>query len=195
MARQTTRHVVGAVPQQAQYASALFGQFCKRVRAMSEEDEPGVPLLDLGPSTTANVMYWVRAGHPVSAYDVMAREPTEDDEIRLEYDDGSFGGVLGWTALSHLQPVHARQLVRELGRVLRPGGWLFAVFDGDGRKDPVAQRYRIVDAETLGFEPRESRKPPRAVLTREVESLFQPFREVRIMVMRHGSREALGRRP
>jgi hypothetical protein len=195
MARQTTRQVVGAVPQQAQYASALFSQFCRKVRAMSEEDEPGVPLLDLGPSTTANVMYWVRDGHPVSAFDVMARDPGEDEEIRLEYPDASFGGVLGWTALSHLQPVHARQLVRELGRVLRSDGWLFAMIDGDGRKDPMAQRYRIVDAETLAFEPLAGRKGPRAVLTREVEALFQPFREVRIMVMRHGSREALGRRP
>lgn len=161
---------------------------------MGDEDEC-VPLLDLGPSTTGNIMYWVRDGHPVSAFDVMAHGPEEEEEVCLDYPDASFGGVLGWTALSYLQPIHARQLVRELGRVLRPDGWLFAVFDGDGRKDPAAQRYRIADAETLGFEPLAGGNSPRAVLTREVETLFQPFREVRIMVMRHGSREALGRRP
>ena len=124
----------------------------------------------------------------------MAHDPGAVD-LKLDHPDGFFGGVLGWTALSHLSPDGARQLIREVGRVLRPDGWLFAVFDGDGRKAPVAQRYRIVDTDTIGFEPLEGRTPPRAVLTREVEALFQPFREVRIMVMRHGSREALGRRP
>jgi len=190
MARRSTGEAAGTVPQQADYASALFGQFCRNIRA---HEEP-VPLLDLGPSTTGNVMYWVRDGHPVSALDVMARDPDEG-EFELEYPDASFGGVLGWTALSHLDADGSRQLMREIGRVLRPNGWLFAVFDGDGRKDPVAQRYRIVDAETLGFEPLAGRPAPRAVLTREVETLLQPFREVRVMVMRHGSREALGRRP
>ncbi|MGD8329003.1 MAG: class I SAM-dependent methyltransferase [Acidobacteriota bacterium] len=190
MARQATGNAAGTVPQQAEYVSALFGQFCSKVRAMDDD----VPLLDLGPSTTSNVMYWVRNGHPVSAVDVMAHEPG-DQETRLDYPDASFGGVLGWTALSHLDANSARQLVREIGRVLRPNGWLFAVFDGDGRKAPVAQRYRIIDDQTLAFEPLTGRPEPRAVLTREVETLFQPFREVRIMVMRHGSREALGRRP
>jgi SAM-dependent methyltransferase len=189
MARQSTEKVAGTVPRQADYASALFGQFCRNIGAARSD----LPLLDLGPSTPGNVMYWVRDGHPVSAFDVMSHDPAK--EMRLEYADASFGGVLGWTSLSHLDPAHARQLMQEIGRVLRPDGWLFAVFDGDGHKDPVAQRYRIIDAETLGFEPIEGREAPRAVLTREVETLFQPFREVRIMVMRHGSREALGRRP
>jgi SAM-dependent methyltransferase len=175
------------------YASALFGQFCAKLKAF---DEP-VPLLDLGPSTTGNVMYWVGAGHSVSAFDIMAHagEADEEEDVRLDHEDATFGGVLGWTALSHLEPARARQLVREIRRVLRPNGWMFAVFDGDGRKDPVAQRYRIIDSKTLGFRPIEGRAAPRAVKTREVETLFQPFREVRIMVMRHGAREALGRRP
>ena len=189
MARQASTDVAGTAPQQAEYASALFSKFCGHIDAMGGQ----VPLLDLGPSTTGNVMYWVRDGHPVSALDIMVHETV--DEIRLDYGDNSFGGVLGWTALSHLEPPQARQLMREIGRVLRPDGWLFAVFDGDGRKPPTPQRYRIVDAESLGFEPIDGRGAPRAVLTREVETLFQPFRETRIMVMRHGSREALGRRP
>ena len=189
MLRQSTRAATRAGPQEGDYASALFGQFCAKLRAF---DEP-LPLLDLGPSTTGNVMYWVRNGHSVSAFDIMAH--ADDENLHLDHPDGAFGGVLGWTALSHLDPALARRLVQEICRVLRPNGWMFAVFDGDGRKPPVAQRYRIIDSKTLGFGPIEGRDSPRAVLTREVETLFQPFREVRIMVMRHGSREALGRRP
>jgi SAM-dependent methyltransferase len=191
MARQAPfGKAVGAGPRQAEYPSALFAQFCRSIGELGSD----VPLLDLGPSTTSNVMYWVREGHPVSALDMMVRGG-KVDRVRLDYPDDSFGGVLGWTALSHLPAAQARQLMQELGRVMRPDGWLFAVFDGDGRKPPEAQRYRIIDRETLGFEPMPDRAPPRPVLTREVEALFQPFREVRIMVMRHASREALGRRP
>ncbi len=190
MARQASiGDVAAAVPRQADYASALFGQFSTNIGDLGD----GVPLLDLGPSTPGNVMYWVRAGHPMSALDVMAHDDLE--EVRLNYPDASFGGILCWTSLSHLSTAQARALMQEIGRVLRPDGWLFAVFDGDGRKPPAAQRYRILDADNLAFEPLAGREPPRAVLTREVETLLQPFREVRIMVMRHGSREALGRRP
>ena len=190
MARQiSVEDATSTVPRQAEYTSALFGQLYRHVCGLGFE----VPILDLGPSTPGNVMYWVREGHPVSALDLVSHAAVEP--VQLEYEDDAFGGVLCWTALSHLSAARARQLMQQVGRVLRPDGWLFAVFDGDGRRDPMAQRYRIVDSDHLAFEPLENREAPRPVLTREVEMLFQPFREVRIMVMRHGSREALGRRP
>ncbi len=174
---------------QGEYQSALFGRFCRQLSEMG----PDVAILDLGPSTTGNVMYWIGKGHPVSARDLVAHDPVE--KMKLEYPDAAFGGVLCWTAPSHLEPDRARELMQEVGRVLRPDGWLFSIFDGDGRRQPSAQRYRVLDDDRLGFEPMLDREPPRAVLTREVELLYQSFREVRVMVMRHGSREALGRRP
>ena len=189
MARQATSHIGSTAPEQAKYASTLFSKFCSDIKAM----EGTAPLLDLGPSTTRNVMYWLRGNHPVSAFDIMVHEMT--DQISLDYEDCAFGGVLAWTVLSHLGPGQARQLMREIGRVLRPRGCLFAVFDGDGRRIPGAQRYQIIDAKNLEFEPIEGRGTARAVLTREVETLFQPFRETRIVVMRHGSREVLGKQP
>jgi len=175
---------------QAEYQSALFGRFCRQLSQMG----PDVGVLDLGPSTPGNVMYWIGKGYRVSARDLVAHVSPRE-EVKLEYPDAAFGGVLCWTAPSHLTPENARELMQEIGRVLRPDGWLFSVFDGDGRHPPTAQRYRVLDDDRLGFEPILKREPPRAVLTREVELLYQSFREVRVMVMRHGSREALGRRP
>jgi len=176
-------------PQQAEYKSALFGRFCSYLSEMGSD----VAILDLGPSTPGNVMYWIGKGHRVSARDLVAHGSVE--QVKLEYPDAAFGGVICWTAPSHLEPETARELMQEVGRVLRPDGWLFSVFDGDGRHQPPAQRYRVLDDDQLSFEPMLERGSPRAVLTREVELLYQSFREVRVMVMRHGSREALGRRP
>jgi len=187
--RSSVAGAASAGPHQADYKSALFGQFSRSLEKLPAD----APILDLGPSTPRNVMYWIRQGRPVSALDLVTRD---DGEPRpLEYEEGSFGGVLCWTALAHRSPEAGRELVREIGRVLRPDGWLFAIFDGDGRHAPAAHRYRILDEEHLAFEPVDTPSPPRAVLTREVETLLQPFREVRVMVMRHGSREALARRP
>ena len=176
-------------PHQAEYQSALFDRFCRQISGLG----PDVAILDLGPSTTGNVMYWIGKGHHVSARDLVAHGSFE--RLKLEYPDAAFGGVLCWTTPSHLSPEHARELMQEVGRVLRPDGWLFSIFDGDGRREPPAQRYRVLSDGRLAFEPMLNRKCPRAVLTREVEHLYQSFREVRVMVMRHGSREALGRRP
>lgn len=181
-------HAAGGL-QQAEYQSALFGRFCRQLSEMG----PDVAILDLGPSTTGNVTYWLGKGHRVSARDLVAHGFAE--RVKLDYPDAAFGGVLCWTAPSHMEPENARELMQEIGRVLQPDGWLFSIFDGDGRHQPTAQRYRVLDEDRLGFEPMLERGSPRAVLTREVELLYQSFREVRVMVMRHGSREALGRRP
>jgi len=167
--RQSAETLEAGGPRQAEYQSALFGRFCHHLSEMG----PDVAILDLGPSTPGNVMYWIGKGHRVSARDLVAHGAV--DEMKLEYPDAAFGGVLCWTAASHLSPENARELMQEVCRVLQPDGWL--------------------DEDRLGFEPMLKRGSPRAVLTREVELLHQSFREVRVMVMRHGSREALGRRP
>ncbi|MFQ5741703.1 MAG: hypothetical protein ACE5JX_22110, partial [Acidobacteriota bacterium] len=56
-----------ALPEQADYPSALFGQFCKHISELNS----GVGILDLGPSTPGNVMYWIEHGHRVSALDLV----------------------------------------------------------------------------------------------------------------------------
>jgi SAM-dependent methyltransferase len=187
--RQPVETSEAGVLRQAEYQSALFARFCRHLTELG----PDVAILDLGPSTPGNVMYWIGKGHRVSARDLVAHGSAGN--MKLEYPDGAFGGVLCWTAPSHLEPESARELMQEIGRVLQPDGWLFSIFDGGGRHRPPAQRYRVLDEDRLGFEPMLERGSPRAVLTREVELLYQSFREVRVMVMRHGSREALGRRP
>lgn len=187
--RASLGEAAGVSPGQGDYVSALFKKFCGGIAHLGDD----AALLDLGPSTTGNVMHWVRDGHSVTAFDLLARPV--DDDFELDHPDNAFGGVLGWTTFSQLSHPAARRLTQEVGRVLRPDGWIFAVFDGDGRRPPPAYRYRIVNSETLGFEPIADRPEPRVVLASEIETLLQPFRELRIMVMRHGSREVLGRRP
>lgn len=44
------------------------------------------------------------------------------DILNTAFNDSSFGGVLAWYSLIHLQPESRKEALIELGRVLRPGG-------------------------------------------------------------------------
>lgn len=53
------------------------------------------------------------------------------DLADLPFEDGSFGGVLAWFSLIHTPPAELPGIVRELARVLEPGGSLLVgYFDG-----------------------------------------------------------------
>ena len=172
------------------YASALFQRFCE----MMDRLGPRARLLDLGPSTPENVVYWARRGHAVAALDYIGHHANGSEHPLERFEDGHFGGILGWTVLSHLPSDEAIQLMGQLERVIQPGGLLFAIFDGDGQQVPPARRYRIVSGARLAFEPID-RNAPRPVVTGEIEVLFHAFKPARLTVMRHGSREALGSFP
>jgi SAM-dependent methyltransferase len=68
-------------------------------------------------------------------------------EYRFPYDDGSFDFVVLTSVFTHLLPADAENYVREIGRVLRPGGTCFATFFlldeeslrliGEGRSNPT----------------------------------------------------------
>lgn len=170
-----------------EYNSALFEAFVAGVDRL----DPAAAVLDLGPSAPENLMFWLRRGRDVAALDLEAREIAERP---LELSDKRFGGILCWNVLSLLSRARARAAAAALHSVLEPGGYLFAIFDGDGRQAPPSRRYRIVREGRLRFEP-FGQATRRAVSTSEISSLMEGLRATRVTVMRHGSREALGQVP
>lgn len=168
------------------YVSAMFRDF----REIVSRPSPPAPVLDLGPSVPGNLMFWIRRGHPIGAVDIGSRGSEGLAELRQ--GPGSVAGVLCWTALSYLAPEEVPEVLEGLAPLLRPGGALFAIFDGDGNDRPERFRYRILGPDRLGFE-RRSGPRPRAVPTREIEQTLGEFGRSRLMVMRHGSREVVCR--
>lgn len=171
----------------AEYFSALFETFVAGVERLG----PDAGVLDLGPTTSENLMFWVRRSQRVAAMDVLARHREGKD---LTVGARRFGGILCWNVLCGLPADRAKKLAAELAEKLLPGGYLFAIFDGDGRQTPPALRYRIVTEARLSFE-RMPGTGRRAVPTSEIESLLTSLRGTRMTVMRHGAREALGQGP
>lgn len=171
-----------------EYSSALFGSFTEAVDRL----DPDASVLDLGPAASENLMFWIRRDRPIAAIDLVARAR---EGKRLELDGRRYGGVICWNVLSLLSADQAAEVVTRLVDALVPGGLLFAIFDGDGRREPEAVRYRILGEGRLRIEPVAGVAPPRAVPTSEIERLMRPLRPTRTTVMRHGSRETLGQIP
>lgn len=173
-----------------EYDSGLFADLTALVERLGRD----VGILDLGPTTPANLMFWLRRGHRVTARDYLARRHRGAHGLVLESGQ-RFGAIVTWNVFSFLPRSDARTLMAELQGYLMPGGGLFAIFDGDGRRVPPTVRYRIVGEGRLAVEEGRFAAVPRAVSTSEIEALLGNLPTTRISVMRHGSRESLARRP
>lgn len=143
-----------------QFPSNLFWRMTKWL----DPDQPPGRILDLGPTSNANIQFWGERGFDVTCFDLFAHEARwlagEDPspltltgnslrDRRLPHDSESFSAVCAWNVLSRLPFALAQQFARECHRVLRPSGLLHAIFlDADGRLDSRRQ-YRIVDRQRL----------------------------------------------
>lgn len=170
------------------YTSTLFERF---VDAVTQHGQ-GSEVLDLGPTTAENLMFWVGRGHRLAAVDLYARYQAGET---LGLEGRGFAGILAWNLLSALPADVAATIAGELRELLVPGGAIFAIFDGDGRRPPPPVRYRIVNESRLRFEPNPTVDEMRPVSTNEIDELLHGLGPARLSVMRHGSREVLGQRP
>ncbi len=109
--------------------------------------EPSLRVLDVGPTSPANVNYLTQSGHGVwmadlatealkGAWELPPVEPGEKPGFNIETffaQNMDFGGrefdvVLLWTALDYIPEALVQPLIQELHRAMRPGGKLLAIF-------------------------------------------------------------------
>ncbi|MGQ9681227.1 MAG: class I SAM-dependent methyltransferase [Anaerolineae bacterium] len=139
-------------------------------------------VLDVGCGGGRHVVYLLRLGLQVTAGDLsapaleetrrwLAREGlnaglVQFDMAALPFPDNTFDGVLSVNVLHHAQPAEARMAVREVSRVLRPGGLFLAVLAGPGNCQCLLQRPGLPGA----------RNEPGACTANELRDLFDGFR-------------------
>ncbi|MCH7824227.1 MAG: class I SAM-dependent methyltransferase, partial [Acidobacteria bacterium] len=127
------------------YTSILFW---KMVNAL-DASEPPARILDLGPTSHANMHFWAERGFRVSCYDLEKHEMEELERApitnlslaadrmnqrHLPFEDAAFAGICAWNCFSRLPFVSARRYIRECNRLLRSRGILHAIFlDAAGR--------------------------------------------------------------
>ena len=169
------------------YTSILFWRL---VRALDPIAEPA-RILDLGPTSHANMHFWAERGFTVTCYDLerheveeLEREPITNvtlaaeriNKRHLPFDADSFSAVCAWNSLARLPFIAARRYVRECYRVLSPRGILHAIFlDAQGRLD-ARRQYRIADRQQLYVVSGESRRVVKASsVEAELAFLFSSF--------------------
>jgi SAM-dependent methyltransferase len=118
---------------------ALLASLAERVRGLAREDKPGL-ICDLGCRPGHVARYLHELGASVLGVDLSegmlarARHLNPELEFRrgdmraLEVPDGAWGGIAAFYSIIHIPRDAVVGVLRELRRVLCPGGWLLVAF-------------------------------------------------------------------
>jgi ubiquinone/menaquinone biosynthesis C-methylase UbiE len=173
--------------------------------------EPNLRVLDVGPTSPANVTYLTQEGHGVWMADLASEALRNPWELPPDEPDGplrfntaeffaqnmDFGGrefdvVLLWTAIDYIPEPLVHPLIAELHRAMRPGGRLLAIFHTK-MTGPNTEYYRYHLTNSDSVEMQETEKfPVRRVYTnRNIEKLFSAFSNTRFFLAKDNLYEVL----
>jgi hypothetical protein len=168
-------------------------------------------LVDLGPVVGANVAFFgEELGCKIHVEDVFKdidRHVTEDKldafpsflAKRFAQEDGTVDGILCWDIFDYLDKASAQSLARELVRMLRPEGVLFALFnvvEAATKAPPGFTRYVVVDRQQLQYRAyRGARGKQRPLSPRDIQRLFEPLHIYEQFLLKNNLREVLFRKP
>jgi hypothetical protein len=169
--------------------------------------ESGLNILDLADVNQANVSFITNLGHKIYSEDFLRglrlaangaeAQPRVDAFLtqNLAHQEASFDGVLVWDALEYLSTPLLTATVDRLWRIVKPGSYLFAVFQAHEKAEAVPQySFRIQDSKTLLVADRGPRQPEQVFNNRSLEKLFQNFESLKFFLARDKLREVIVRR-
>jgi hypothetical protein len=178
----------------------------------SFRDQTGLSILDLGGARQENVNFITSLGHKFYSEDFLRIfQETFGEDIAdqsnpgridyflrrsLEYPDEHFDGVLAWDALEYMEPALLLATADRLWRILKPKGYLLAIFHSAERKQMVpCYNFRVQDARTLQVSRHGERAAAQQLFNnRSLEKLFQKFESVKFFLARDRLREVIVRK-
>jgi hypothetical protein len=168
--------------------------------------ESGLSILDLAGVNQANVSYITNLGHKIYSEDFLRSlrltangdgQPHMETFLsqNLNHPDASFDGALVWDVLEYLSAPLLLATVERLSRIVKPGSYLFAVFQAQDKAETVPQySFRIRDSKTLLVADRGRRKPEQVFNNRSLEKLFQEFESLKFFLAKDKLREVIVKR-
>jgi hypothetical protein len=178
----------------------------------SFRDQTGLSILDLGGAHQENINFITSLGHKFYSEDFLRIfQETFGEDIAdqsnsgridyflrrsLDYPDGQFDGVLAWDALEYMEPALLLATADRLWRILKPKGYLLAIFHSAERQQAVpCCSFRIADPRTLQVSRHGERAAPRHPFNnRSLEKLFHHFESVKFFLARDSLREVIVRK-
>jgi len=177
-------------------------------RAIDEEE--GLRILDLGPTSPTNIAYLTGLGHKVHNEDVL--QGSEDPALVVQAEDGkptrdadrfladnlvfspstTFDAILCWDTPDYLHEALVKPMVNRIHRILKPKGILLAFFHTrDAGPDAPYYRYHIAGEDTLELQPGPRFRLQRVFNNRHIENLFRDFSSIKFFLARDNVREVL----
>jgi hypothetical protein len=178
-------------------------------RDLRGTDERKLSVLDLGPTSPANIAFLTNRNIRVYNEDILraARDPDfrtrqEDGSERLDldkffadnltYPENHFDAILCWDVADYLPEELVYPLVEKIRSMLKRQGSLLAFFHNKdaGAESPYC-RYHIVQPDTLEVEPDPGARILRIFNSRHVENLFKDFASRKFFLGRDNIREVM----
>lgn len=175
---------------------------------------PGQRVLDIGPTSSANINFLTGIGHSVYMADLV--EDANSDEYRLpaEVDDDEdspkrydtdryaaenlgfagrdFDVVLLWDTLDYLPEAFVPSVISRILEVLQPGGRLLAFFQtGEHGPETPFNRYHLTAGDAVETQRGALHRIHCIYSNRAIEKLFNSFRTTRFFLARDKMREVL----
>jgi SAM-dependent methyltransferase len=188
------------------YPTKALAKFLASLNARSQR-----LLLDLGPVVGTNVTFFgEELGCKIHVEDVFKDIDRHVNEGKLDVlpsflakrfaqEDGTVDGILCWDIFDYLDKASAQVLARELIRMLRPDGVLFALFnivEAATKAPPGFTRYVVVDRQNLQYRSyRSARGKQRPLTPRDIQRLFEPLHISEQFLLKNNLREVLFRKP
>jgi len=164
-------------------------------------------VLDLGPTSPANITHFTELGHRVYNEDVLLlsqnpeyRSNSEPGGIDVErffkenlvFRNVKFDAVLCWDIPDYLAEPLVKPMIERIASVLNPKGYLLAFFHTkDAGPDAPYYRYHIQGADTLRLQHGPQFRLQRIFNNRHIENLFHDYASLKFFLARDNVREVL----
>jgi SAM-dependent methyltransferase len=170
---------------------------------------PQPTLLDIGPVVGHNVTFFgERLGCKFQVEELskdIDRHVREDKlaelpeflDKRFPQPDDSFDGILCWDLFDYLDKKSAASLAKQLTRILRPGGVLFALFNATEAPpaEKIYTRFVVVDEMNIQHRPyAAARAKQKPLPNRDIQRMFEPLRVIDQFLLKTNTREMLFRK-
>lgn len=184
--------------------STGFAEFTRSLRGIDN-----LVVLDLGPTSSANISFLTGFGGRVYNEDILrasrdktyvVRQEDGSDTLdpekffseNLNYPENHFNAILGWDIPDYLHEALVKPMVERIHKILMPKGILLGFFHTkDAGPDSPYCRYHIGNGELLNLEPSADFRLQRIFNNRHIENLFKDFSSRKFFLARDNVREVL----
>jgi len=172
--------------------------------------EPGLRVLDIGPTSSSNINFLTGLGHSVYMADLVEEAakpdwtlPTEAGELprydiesflarHMDFSGRKFDVILLWDAIDYIPPPISEAILGKFAEVLADSGQVLAFFHSQTKGPETAFcRYHIQDGETIQTQESAPHPVVRSYQNRQIEALFQPLGACRFLLAKDNTREVI----